>query len=280
MRVGSMKSEVNEMLVSISRNKENQEVMNGMISRCKSLDKEITDWLRNLPTHWHWTTAAWEPYRPKTDYAAAEVFPGRIDNYGDLWIVNLWNVMRCMRIVLASLIIRCTAWVIFPADYRTSPEYATTAKTCVDAIADIIASVPYQMGIFTKRKDLAGMIQHSVFGCGEDSSEKGLAGYFLLWPLTCIQGQDYLTDAQRTWVKGRLQSIGSQLGVRYGNMLSQVSARHLIQRISLMLRSLTCAFLQCSSFATVSRITQTTYQSTLRPCSPAEPLALRRRRCL
>lgn len=221
-RVGELKSEVNVLLATVTRSPENIKLMKDTIQICKSLDKEIVVWLRELPEQYTWKTVAWEPYNPKCDYSKADVFPGRIDTYGDLWVVNFWNVMRCMRIVLSSLTIRCTAWVNFPADYRTTAEYATTVRICVSAITDIIASVPYQMGLFSKRRDLRNNATHSVFGCGEDTSEKGLAGYFLLWPLACIQGQDYLTDSQRLWVKGRLKSIGNTLGVRYGNLLSQV----------------------------------------------------------
>ncbi|KFG83470.1 putative negative acting factor [Metarhizium anisopliae] len=224
-RVGELKSEVNALLATVTRSSENMELMKDTIQNCKSLDKEIVTWLRELPEQYMWKTVAWEPYNPRCDYSKAEVFPGRIDAYVDLWVVNFWNVMRCMRIVLASLTIRCTAWINFPADYRTTSEYATTVRTCVEAISDIIASVPYQMGLFSKRKDLRSHATHSVFGCGEDTSEKGLAGYFLLWPLACIQGQDYLTDSQRAWVKGRLKSIGNTLGVRYGNLLSQLNVR-------------------------------------------------------
>lgn len=221
--VGEMRNEVNALLVSITRSPDNVKLMQETIEDCKSLNKKINDWLTNLPESCQYKTVAWEPYNPRCDYSKAEIFPGRIDMYGDLWIANSWNVMRCMQIVLASLIIRCTAWVNFPADYRTTSEYAATARTCVVAMSDIIASVPFQMGVFSQRKDLKQYVGTSVFGCGEDDSEKGLAGYFLLWPLTCIQGQDYLTDSQRLWVKGRLKSIGNKLGVRYGNMLSEVS---------------------------------------------------------
>lgn len=222
-RVGELKSEINNLLATVARSPDNTKLVKEKMQVCKSLDKEIVVWLEQLPDQYDWKTVAWEPYNPKCDYSKAEVFPGRIDRYGDLWSVNLWNVMRCLRIVLASLTIRLTAWINFPADYRTTSEYASTARTVVELVALVIASVPYQMGTFDKRKHLRDSASHSVFGCGEDSSEKSLAGYFLLWPLSCIQGQDYLTDSQRTWVKGRLKAIGNGLGVRYGNMLSQVS---------------------------------------------------------
>lgn len=219
---GTLKNEVNNLLGSTSRTAEHTQLMKDAIRNCQNLDAKIVTLLEELPESFRWQTVAWEDYNPKCDYSKAEAFPGRIDMYQDLWVVNLWNVMRCMRIVLASLTVRATAWIISPADYRTTPGYAATARTCVEAIADIIASVPYQLGWFAKHKELSERAQLSGFACGEDDAEKGLAGYFLLWPLTCIQGQDYLTDSQRIWVKGRLKCIGNQLGVRYGNMLSQV----------------------------------------------------------
>ncbi|KAL3954958.1 hypothetical protein ACCO45_010521 [Purpureocillium lilacinum] len=220
-RTSELKNETNHLLATVTRTPENTELMKKAMEKCQELDKEIVEWLEDLPESFRWKTVAWEDYNPKCDYSKAEAFPGRIDMYADLWVVNLWNVMRCMRIVLASLIVRFTAWIISPADYRTTPEYAASAR----AIADIIASVPYQLGWFAKHQDLRERAQLSGFACGEDDAEKGLAGYFLLWPLTCIQGQDYLTDAQRTWVKGRLKCIGNQIGVRYGNMLSQLNVR-------------------------------------------------------
>jgi hypothetical protein len=52
---------------------------------------------------------------------------------------------------------------------------------------------------------------------------KGLAGYFLTWPLACVMNQDYVTDHQRQWIVGRLRYIGDELGIRYAHILSQVS---------------------------------------------------------
>lgn len=47
-------------------------------------------------------------------------------------------------------------------------------------------------------------------------------GYFLLWPLTHLLWQDYLTAAQPTWVKGRLEYMGTELGIMFGMCLGQV----------------------------------------------------------
>lgn len=93
----------------------------------------------------------------------------------------------------------------------------------MENITDIIASVPYQLGWFSTRKHLFHQQESLVaFACGDEDNSKSLAGYFLTWPLACIQGQDCMTDNQRTWAKGRLTYIGRELGVSYALMLTQV----------------------------------------------------------
>ncbi|KAH7015123.1 hypothetical protein EDB80DRAFT_326908 [Ilyonectria destructans] len=237
IRTAELRSEVNRLMTTLARSPENIELLLDMIRRCQTVDQQHLNWARELPEYFRFKSVAWEDNVPNGNYALAEVFPGRVDAYQDLWVASVWNMMRCSRIILASLIVRCAAWVCSPVDYRTTPEYATSARTCVDLITDIIASVPYQLGWFSKRRELLEMDHLSTFGCGEEEALKGLPGYFLTWPLTCIQGQDYTTDAQRAWTKGRLQYIGNHLGIRYANMLYQLNLRvpsMLIRRDGLM----------------------------------------------
>lgn len=226
VRTAELRSEVNRLMTTLARSPENIELLLDMIRRCQTVDQQHINWARELPEYFRYKSVAWEDNVPNGNYGLAEVFPGRVDAYQDLWVASVWNLMRCSRIILASLIVRCAAWVCSPVDYRTTPEYATAARTCVDLITDIIASVPYQLGWFSKRKELLERDNLSTFGCGEEDALKGLPGYFLTWPLTCIQGQDYTTDAQRAWTKGRLNYIGNQLGIRYANMLNQVCLPH------------------------------------------------------
>ncbi|KAM0348336.1 hypothetical protein ACHAPU_004304 [Fusarium lateritium] len=237
IRTAELRAESNRLMTTLSRSPENIELLLDIIRRCQTLDQQHVTWANGLPEYFQYKSVAWEDNVPNGNYALATVFPGRIDAYQDLWVVSVWNLMRCSRIILASLIVRCAAWVCAPVDYRTTPEYATAARTCVETITDIIASVPYQLGWFSNRKDLLEQANLSAFGCGEEDALKGLPGYFLTWPLTCVQGQDYTTDAQRAWVKGRLQFIGNHLGVRYANVLRQLNVRvpsMLIRRDGLM----------------------------------------------
>ncbi len=238
-------------------------LMLDLIRRCQAVDQEAVGWASALPDCWRPRTVAWEDHAPPGgDYARAEAFPGRVDLYTDLYIASVWNMARTSRLILHSLIVRCTAWVCSPVDYRTTPEYATAARTCVDIIADIIAAAPYHLGWHLKRRYLfrqqnQGQGQNQQWRQGvtttpftettttggiggfarvdeqqqqqqqqqqeeENSGASALAGDFLIWPLVCVSTQDYTTDAQRAWIQGRLRHIGNELGIKYAHVLNGV----------------------------------------------------------
>ncbi|KAI8965534.1 hypothetical protein F5Y11DRAFT_294155 [Daldinia sp. FL1419] len=241
IKTGELRAEVTRLMNSMARTPDNTEIMFDLLRRVQIADQEVVAWMRNVPDEWRFRTVAWEDHVPNGDYSKAEVFPGRVDVYQDFYITSVWNTSRTARLVLASLVVRCAAWISSPGDYRTTPEYATAARTCVDTITDIIASVPYQLG-WHLRKDRRHYVpqhqrQQPGFACGEEDSPKALAGYFLTWPLICVHSQDYTTDAQRAWIHGRLRFIGDEMGVKYAHVLRQLQIRMpsmLIRRDALM----------------------------------------------
>ncbi|KAI0098443.1 hypothetical protein F4814DRAFT_443117 [Daldinia grandis] len=241
IKLGECRAEVTRLMNSMARTPDNTEMMMDMLRRIQTVDQEVVAWMRNVPEDWRFRTVAWEEdHVPNGDYAKAAVFPGRVDVYKDFYIASVWNTSRTARLVLASLVVRCAAWVCSPLDYRTTPEYATAARTCVETITDIIASVPYQLGWRPDKNassSSSSKHQQSGFPCGSESSPKALAGYFLTWPLICLHSQDYTTDAQRAWIHGRLRFIGDELGVKYAHVLRRLQIRMpsmLIRRDALM----------------------------------------------
>lgn len=222
IETAEIRAEATRLMSAISRGPENINIILDMIRRAQKIDQDLVSWMADLPEHFTYRTVAWEDHVPGGDYERAEVFPGRVDVYQDFWSASVVNMARCSRIILASVTVRCAAWVCSPVDYRTTPEYATAARTCVDTITDIIASVPYQLGWHLKRPELVERANLSGFACGIEGIHKSLPGYFLTWPLAVLHGQDYTTDAQRAWVVGRLKFIGDELGVKYAHLLSQV----------------------------------------------------------
>ncbi|OAQ59455.1 negative acting factor [Pochonia chlamydosporia 170] len=221
IRIAKVKAAANR-LIAMDRSTENTELTWELIKHCQILDQELVKWSKSVPETFTWKTAMWEHNIPPGGYMKAEVYPGRVDTYQDFWAASVWNLMRCSRITLTSVIVRCVARVSWPWDYRTTPEYATASKVWAEAISDINASVPYLLGWFCKRKDLLQGKHLPSFWCGEDNTEKALPGYFLIWPLSCIQAQNYLTDSQRAWVKGRLEHIATHLGVRSASIYQNI----------------------------------------------------------
>lgn len=226
MRVGEIRAEINRLLGTISRTPENIELVLDLMRRCQMLDQQLANWSRNLPEAFEYKPVTWEDNVPNGDFHKAEVYPGRVDIYRDIWVTSLWNLARTSRIMLSSAVVRCAAWVCAPIDYRTTPEYASATRVAQECINDIISSVPYLFGWFRTRKHLLERAGLSGFGCGDEDALKGLPGYLLSWPLYCVMSQDYTSDSQRAWVRGRLEFIGDKLGIKYAFMLNQVWTAH------------------------------------------------------
>lgn len=222
MRTSELKTEANRLLMTLDRKPENIGIIMDIIKKCQMRDNEFVQWSKNLPEYFDAKTTLWEDNVPNGDFRKAEVYPGRVDAFVDMWVATIWNSMRCGRIVLASIIVRCAAWVCYPVDYRTTPEYATYSRISAELITDIIASIPFCLGWFASRKHLLDKNDLTGYACGEDDAPKGLAGYLVTWPLSCVLTQDYSTDNQRAWVQGRLEAISSQLGMRCAKMLTHV----------------------------------------------------------
>ncbi|KAI1090506.1 hypothetical protein F5B19DRAFT_320308 [Rostrohypoxylon terebratum] len=163
IKTGELRAEVTRLMNSMPRTPSNMDVMLEMIRRLQAADQDVVAWMREVPPSWRYRTVAWEDSVPGGDYGRAEVFPGRVDMYRDFYIASVWNTSRTARLVLMSLVVRCAAWVCSPVDYRTTREYATAARTCVDTITDIIASVPYHLGWHLKegnRRRIRQFLKH------------------------------------------------------------------------------------------------------------------------
>lgn len=225
IRTSEIRSQVMHLIGTLAWTPDNSGLMLDLIRKAQAVEQEVVAWQQSVPEDWHAKTVAWED--GDGDGAGSEVFPGHVDVYNDIWIGSVTNSAHASRLILHSLIMRCVAWVCWPVDYRTTPEYVTAAAVSRDAIAGIIASVPYFLGWhLTNRSRDAGRetepAHFGTFACGREDSAKGLAGYLLTWPLTCVISQDHTTDAQRTWVLGRLRKIGSELGIKYALAMCEV----------------------------------------------------------
>lgn len=161
IKVGELRGEVSRLMetgVLTPRTPEGVGLVLDLIRRCQAVDGEAVAWVEALPDYWRYRTVAWEEDQapPGGDWGRAEVFPGRVDAYTDFYIGSVWNMIRTSRLIAHSLVVRLAAWACSPVDYRTTPEYAAAARTCVDIIADIIAAAPYHLGYHLKKRGSGG----------------------------------------------------------------------------------------------------------------------------
>jgi hypothetical protein len=225
LRVAELRAEINTILPSSPRNPEYFQKVLDFMGRAKAMEQEFKNWEESLPDNWRPKTAAWVDNVPGGDLAKAEAFPGRVDIYEDLFIANAWNHARISRQFLSGLIVRCAAWICHPVDYRTTPEYATSARLSVDVVTDILASIPYHLGW---RVDESGALipgDLSGFATGRENitSPLALGGWLCMWALFCATSSDYATDSQRSWIKGRMNLIAEVMGLNQARVIASVS---------------------------------------------------------
>lgn len=229
LEVSDLRAEVTRLMAVLTRNNDGLDIMLEMLRKCQDMDRRIGTWLEHLPAEYQPQPLYWEDSPALLGSQGpgmlknAPVFPGRVDVYRDLITASLWNGTRSTRIILGSLIIRVAAWICSPADYRKTPEYATSVGTIQTCIADMISSVPFSLGTFTAGQPSAQAVSAGNFLCGADEQAKMVGGLMVSWPLSTVRTCDFTTDEQREWAIGRLNFISRDLGIRYANALADVS---------------------------------------------------------
>jgi hypothetical protein len=246
LEVTDLRAEVTRLMATLGRNDQGLELMLEMLRKVQDLDLQIANFLRGLPAEYQSTPLYWQDDGDNNNnnnkileeegqgIRHAPLYPGRIDAYSDLIVASIWNATRATRIILMSLLIRVAAWICSPADFRSTPEYATAVRTCKANIADIISSVPFMLSMHQKNVQQPQYQQQnhqrqptapapSGFACGTDEQSKMLGGLMVAWPLSTVRTCDYTTDLQREWAIGRLNFIASELGIKYASSLAAVS---------------------------------------------------------
>lgn len=224
LEVTDLRAEVTRLMATLSRNDQGLELMLEMLRKVQDLDLQMANFLHGLPAEYQVTPLYWEDkVLEDGEVRHAPLYPGRVDGYSDLIVASIWNATRATRIILMSLLIRVAAWICSPADFRSTPEYATAVRTCKANIADIISSVPYMLSMHQKDAQRPSAPAPGGFACGTDEQSKMLGGLMVAWPLSTVRTCDYTMDGQREWAIGRLNFIASELGIKYASSLAAVS---------------------------------------------------------
>lgn len=217
LEVAELRGDLNRILMSHPRSAETNTLVSEIMHRALEMEQEYQRWEETQTKE----TVAWVDNVPGGDITKADVCPGRVDLYPDVFSCSAWNFARVSRIFIASIVIRCAAWLCYPVDYRTTPEYAQMSRMGQEMICDIIASVPFMFGWHL---DSEGRLKPGdVMGGGEDvMGVKALGGAYMIWPLLSISCSDFTTDSQRLWIKGRFRFISDVMGLNQAKVVSCV----------------------------------------------------------
>lgn len=228
LQAAELRYEINGLMTLAARTPENVSKVNDAMQRSWDMERKFQEWIANLPDGLRFTTVAWVESISSDQLLDSEVYPGKIDTFPDVWIANVWTLLRVTRLFVSGAVVRCAAWLNTSVDYRTTTEYAEAARLGTDAVNDIIAGIPYHLGWkankegSSKRFAVAG---DNCFAFGDNqNTPRALGAYLSTWPIFSAYCSDFATDAQRTWLRGRLHYITDVMGINQAGTLALVSS--------------------------------------------------------
>ncbi|KFZ10003.1 hypothetical protein V501_05389 [Pseudogymnoascus sp. VKM F-4519 (FW-2642)] len=290
--MAELRYEINGLMTLAERTRENISKVQDAMRRSWEMEHKIQDWIAKLPNALRFTTVAWVKSISSDELLDSEVYPGRIDTFPDVWIAGVWTLLRVTRLFISGAVVRCAAWLNTSVDYRTTPEYAAAARLGTDSVNDIVAGIPYHLGWKANKGPLQrfAVAGDNCFAFGDNqNTPRALGSYLSTWPIFSASCSDFATDAQRTWLKGRLHYITDVMGINQAGTLalyqlrlpSMTIKRDLMSRAALLTHQLPNQALTPPSTASVSpphststvpsSTSYTTPQGTAYPSSTSSP---------
>ncbi|KAL5354366.1 hypothetical protein ACLOAV_000455 [Pseudogymnoascus australis] len=228
LQMAELRYEINGLMTLAERTPENVSKVQDAMRRSWEIEQMLQDWIANIPSGLRFTTVAWVESISSDQLLDSEVYPGRIDTFPDVWIGSVWTLLRVTRMFVSGAVVRCAAWLNTSVDYRTTPEYAAAARLGTDAVNDIIAGVPYHLGWKANKGTLQrfAVAGDNCFSFGDNQNKpRALGAYLSTWPIFSASCSDFATDAQRTWLRGRLNYITDVMGINQAGTLALYQLR-------------------------------------------------------
>lgn len=185
-----------------------------VIRRALEMDCRFLEVFEDVPEEWIFTTKY-------TDKDQAFVWNKRYDVYRSNWGAQMWNGMRCCRILLHELIrdqllAASTAMTPIFSEEETVLQTQRSVEAMLQMQADILASIPQHIP--------------SNFNYEPSTLMESSRGHFVLWPLFMVGAMDLTTKPIREWVVKSLALIADQVGFQQANILAEIleQQRHII----------------------------------------------------
>jgi hypothetical protein len=197
-----------------------------IISEALSIAAKLGDWQSDLPLNYFpvSTVRIWNP--------TPEVYSDYYHIYCDQWAATFMNNCRVVLILLHEIIITQLSYIRHPPpeDFNEqsgysctpSPSYAaqiqrrikSSQKAILDLIDQICASVPFLL-------DYEYCASASP-GQSEIPHPRAVGGNAVMWSLFVAGEADCVRNSTPTWIIGRLNKIGTEMGVKQANTMAKL----------------------------------------------------------
>ncbi|KAM0335451.1 hypothetical protein ACHAQA_000497 [Verticillium albo-atrum] len=165
----------------------------------------------HVPPQWECPVAQWVTSRTDAELDTCATAPGPVYGFETISLGVIHLMTFVSHLMLTTSILRCSAWLANPADWRAGDEYEDMAATASRRIADMVALAPYFCSWNGRDHTMAS------FPCGAEAKEgdplKRVAGQIVLWPLFAASGSDFATDGERRFLRGRLCYLADVAGI-------------------------------------------------------------------
>lgn len=203
-----------------------------IISEALSIAANLTDWYAELPQD-YFPTSTVQIYGP-----TSEVYSNYYHIYQDQWTATLQNMYRLLLILVHEIILtqisnmlhRPSPEAINHQSYdlhTSSPSYyaaqiqrqiKSSETTILDLIDLTCASVPFLLDY--------EHCEAASAAPSESPRPRAAGGNAIMWPLYVAAQISFVRNATRTWIIGRLEKIGAEMGVQQAAVLVKFLLQH------------------------------------------------------
>ena len=194
-----------------------------VVAHASSIEAELVNW-----------AAKWQADEPYASIIARELSPDVFSDhwhlYNDIFVADLWNNYRSIRINVNEIIVKqlslMNGYQPTPLILHYSPDYDNqldcSKRTVLELSRQICAAVPFYMGCNLYTNDTPRESPYNI--------KNAARAKLILWPLYVAGQSELISDVMRGWIADQLEKIGETMGLGKAKALSGlVRSKHRAQ---------------------------------------------------
>jgi hypothetical protein len=148
--------------------------------------------------------------RAQASKFGAGYWPGRVDNYFDLYTAGIWNISRTARLLLIFLDRQLS-------DLLKQEVDGCELSNAFRLMEDVLASIPYHLA-----EDINAFVQNSEMSTEIADAGRAAGGLLLMHPIYVVSKLPIIPGNVREYMKDCLAWIGVRMGIGQATLFSKV----------------------------------------------------------